>query len=1004
MSLFSLTESIVNIPNEEEARNQLLNSNVLLLNNQEYYKTIISSFIQKKESIIRKENNRLVFDLNNTDDIWNIVFIGEYIKENDILYKTYNKLLLKIDEIECALSLIKDKHKTATSKETHQIINEEYQNVNNVLREYKNQLDNMKSVIDAFYNTDWVELINSNESIDSLRETKVLKQAINIIHKVRNSFEHDNPNVDSNIHISNDSFDFSIPIEYLDGFNKGRIIANNNDSLIVERTNMIAMPLLEELNCDINNIQSLFYNIDPELLSMLLKEANYNIKDIFRLSKRMLFEQGERTKKILEAGFGIDIIEKIWFVIEWDLDLTTEEIIKTLNYLKSNNLLDKYILTNPSAYYDLNILDLFIKNDIDSKVIDLLSNSCFTNIEYARKLVDEINLLRENGISFSRLIKRFSKDKYADKIPYDYAEDVISLKKYFNDNNISLECLYDENVLRDEFFKNPNKFKGLLNNNNMLYLLRPIFWYASFPDNENKEYWIVDFLKENNIDLKQIGMYGDSFEKFKSYLIEKELYPFNEENNQLYIVLEYLRVTEYLEKNGYISENVSIFECISKLVNAGINIEDIDSLSRYAIEDYESIIFYMNNNISFDVIKNISDLGLVRTKSAIELLNYLKENNLSYDLIKRLFMIDSKSVIKLLEGIPKDKREVIKRLSVISMYDTDGTISNINYLIENNIDIFKVAYNLIEGGSNTKKFIEWFKSNNYDLKTLENLPYSAFLGFNIDFRVILNNASTYEEFEKYNSQENRDKALKFTMSLIELFINHGYTSDKVMPKKIFLESSYKKENLEYLLKLVNYDFEKLDEFPSEFYTCDYELLDSMCKNYNYNLCKSIFGLDNPKVIVSLIYGNSVYSQYQKEFDDYSLIDIDPITIIHAGFNTTMYYKDNIKNSNFDDEAYLKQFMYDENNHMRTNEELKKYLLDKLRNSLAHFRFKPVLDKDDNIVNDKVYIYDSYDESSENNFDLILDIKDFVELTRQVELGLLKKQNEIAIEDNRFKSR
>ncbi|MCR5483063.1 MAG: hypothetical protein K6E99_01460, partial [Bacilli bacterium] len=110
MSLFDLTESIVNISNEEEARNKLLDSNVLLLNNQEYYKTIISSFIQKKESIIRKENNKLVFDLNNTDDIWNIVFIGEYIKENDILYKTYNKLFVKINEIECALSLIKDKH------------------------------------------------------------------------------------------------------------------------------------------------------------------------------------------------------------------------------------------------------------------------------------------------------------------------------------------------------------------------------------------------------------------------------------------------------------------------------------------------------------------------------------------------------------------------------------------------------------------------------------------------------------------------------------------------------------------------------------------------------------------------------------------------------------------------------------------------------------------------------------------------------------------------------
>jgi hypothetical protein len=97
-------------------------------------------------------------------------------------------------------------------------------------------------------------------------------------------------------------------------------------------------------------------------------------------------------------------------------------------------------------------------------------------------------------------------------------------------------------------------------------------------------------------------------------------------------------------------------------------------------------------------------------------------------------------------------------------------------------------------------------------------------------------------------------------------------------------------------------------------------------------------------------------------------------------------------------------MYDDNNQKRSSEDLKKYLLDKLRNSLAHFRFKPVLDKEGNIVNDKIYIYDTYDESSNNNFDLIIDIKDFVELTREIELGLLKKNNENVIEDNRFKVR
>ena len=80
-------------------------------------------------------------------------------------------------------------------------------------------------------------------------------------------------------------------------------------------------------------------------------------------------------------------------------------------------------------------------------------------------------------------------------------------------------------------------------------------------------------------------------------------------------------------------------------------------------------------------------------------------------------------------------------------------------------------------------------------------------------------------------------------------------------------------------------------------------------------------------------------------------------------------------------------------------------MNKLRNSFAHFRFKQVKDKDGNIVSNKIYLYDKYEESSNNNFNIIIDLKDLVELTRQVEIGLSKKSESIiADEENRFKSR
>ena len=105
-------------------------------------------------------------------------------------------------------------------------------------------------------------------------------------------------------------------------------------------------------------------------------------------------------------------------------------------------------------------------------------------------------------------------------------------------------------------------------------------------------------------------------------------------------------------------------------------------------------------------------------------------------------------------------------------------------------------------------------------------------------------------------------------------------------------------------------------------------------------------------------------------------------------------------------AYLKRFLIDENQQMRDSNEIKKYILDKFRNACTHFRFKPVLDKNGNVVEDKVYIYDKYDESNETNFDFIIDIKDFVEITRQVENGLLQKKDGLSVidEENRFKKR
>ena len=457
-------------------------------------------------------------------------------------------------------------------------------------------------------------------------------------------------------------------------------------------------------------------------------------------------------------------------------------------------------------------------------------------------------------------------------------------------------------------------------------------------------------------------------------------------------------------KSGVFYENVSIFENITYLVNNGVNIQEIDSISIDAIANAKKTMYFIGQNISFEEIKKIPVSGYRNIEGTIELIKFLKENNLSFEMLNDDLWKNPINTINLLKVIPKDKMNIVKRLSELSINDIDKTIQIVNKLIEYNIDIDTVSSNFIEGADDSISFIKWLETKKYDMKILEKLPPYAFFRFNeMDhINTVYYSKTSLKKYE--NLPDNGESYLEQAEKLIECLINNGYTIDKELPKKVFSVPNVKNQNIEYLLKLVSYEYKKLDEFPEEFYTCNFEILENMCKNYNYNLCKSIFGIGNSKLISVLIYGNSVFSQYQKEKHDDLLIDIDPITIIHAGFNTSLMYKNNINEWN--QETYLTRFISNENEQPRDNTEIKKYILDKFRNACAHFRFKQVLDNQGNIVEDKIYIYDKYDESNETNFDIILDIRDFVEITRQVEKGLLQKKDEdfIIDEENRFKKR
>lgn len=208
-----------------------------------------------------------------------------------------------------------------------------------------------------------------------------------------------------------------------------------------------------------------------------------------------------------------------------------------------------------------------------------------------------------------------------------------------------------------------------------------------------------------------------------------------------------------------------------------------------------------------------------------------------------------------------------------------------------------------------------------------------------------------------------------------------------------------KRNVDILLS--KFDAYKLIEYPPEILYSDELVFNYLFENYNNNLCKSIFGIDNPKIVGTLMYMNSVLSYYNDKVVDVNSIDINPYSVIHAAFNDAIKYLNNIAEDKRmkTQEEYLEQFTYDtRKNDVRNEEELKKYILTKLRNSSAHFRFKVVKDEKGNVIEDKIHLYDEYNDGT-NNFNIIMDLKDLMQIIRQIELGIVKENN---LEANNFR--
>ena len=860
--LYNIVSDIITSSSMDEAENKLFGTSGIRINSEEYFENIVSNFIRKKEYIIRKENNNLVFDLTNYNDIWNIIFLGEYIKGNDILYNEYNNLLDEIDTIKHSLEIIRNKHRGVHSREEHESINKEYRLLKVELDSKNELLDNYKNVVDTFNKIDWVKLEDTNDDVEKQDAAKLLKQCINLIHKLRNSFQHGKVDTGKQLEINDDNFHVSIPIEYLDGFNKGRIIANEEDRIIAEKTNLISSPLLEALGYDVKKVESFFYNVNPEYLSFLLDQVNYNYDELYKL-KAIIFYKPAAVNLFYAFGYNLNFINTF-------PSQAFQYLQTTLDFLSEG--IDIFKLPDTAFQYPEDTKS-FLANGID---IYNLPDFVFRN----NILPDEIKQLITTGININK-IPRFA---------FFYPKVAIDLyKKGFDIYNLSdMAFEYPEAVIKldgwginiynlpDEAFEHSEAVIEL---------------YEVGTDEYN--------LPGTTIDIYNLS--GKAFEHPKSVI---------------------------------------------KMYEKGIDIYDLPDI---AFEHSKSAIKLIENGLN---ISNLSDKAYYYPEVTIDL--YKKGFDI-YNLPEFAFRY-SKSAIQL-------KKKGID-LFKLSLPTYNYSILTETYTIQESIFFnFQSIVQLYEKG------IDIYK-----------LPGKAFE----------HPKSVIKMYEKginvYALPENAFGQSENVIRIYEEGINIY-----MLPEHCY-QFILKMKNIKYLLSLVDNNYDKLTEFPIEFFTCDIELIEEMYKTYNLNITRSIFGINNPKLIATIIYCDSVFKKYQKENGDCNIVNFDSTTFIRLGYENTLNFKNNISDMEMDRKSYLDQFILDFDGNYRDQTSIKSNILDKLRNSICHFRFKPVKDSDGKIVEDKIYLYDKFENSNKNNFNMILDIQDLVSIARRIELDLSRDNN------------
>lgn len=968
------------------------------------YDAAVARFMKLKETIIEKVSSGssydLIFDIEKSRKLlWDLLFLAEIVK-----YESAKDPVIK-------------------------------QKFEDGLNSKKKLVKFTDSRLSSLLNEEAVEVVPS-DNVKTLED--ILIEAICILDSLRNSFGHNEEGVNCfydeatrRIFVKNDhnlnSLNFSFDFSYLADFGNG-IKPFWKDKIIRDVVDINHAEIFRKLGFRAKDNLDIFYRTSPLRFNFLLSLVGNNYERLLDLPV-ILFSSNVSEERI---NFILDHVPNLEYLNEVPVILfserCTEERIKTLggvdtiDFERLKKFPNKLFTCHSSC---LTVLNYFFDNGVTLDELKLYPAGLFNvgfnidKVKYIVELDGEVDFKNLIGLSDALFSGNASLNK---------------LKMMIKSKN-DLQYLSKIPVSAFTFEFDLMKWQFLSKFENPLAIMTKLPSVAFTSKCSYKRFcFVIDYFRVENLEkvdekfFMLNGVNDDKLNFFVNNLTAEEIlklpsYILGGETN-----------TELLKKFYEINKNVLSTSMLpERMFSIDLNIEFIKFLYDIPVDGFDEVIKYIS--VRPDIVESLNRLP--KYIFSIYLPHQLQDapfrfsHGLQEDESEFLRWDSSGE----LERFNKIKLIIGEKKNISNLYDLkdfifDDLVSyeRLKYVTNNGTDIgrlkvlctpsYEDVFNILFSSVSLDK-IKCICGEKLDIDLLLKFP-KFFLQFTSleDLKKILDIFDKDPDKLSYLSFNHGD------VDKILFFIGEEHDLEKLtFVPEICFSAECSLERIKYIMKLIDYNYDILGKLPKEIFTCHDILVEQMLNDFNdisIAMQKSVFGINDDKIISLVVYVNSLFNVInpdflkKKEIDthcfnlkeisgiDQSLIDKTSQNIYNALTNSSIL--DNIIND-FSFTKYVKKGM----DKMSTQDlifafkEWEKKLYDRLylylsdlnstllnssRNASAHIRFEYIAP---NVIkmndSEKKYIIDEFGKIEKIDictFDADVDCDEFFDFVSSVQ--------------------